>query len=160
METWVNLSFIAHVFELQSTLSWIFRVVRWFLFLLSTFVRFVVVTVTYMESMFGRVSIKNDEDPEYTRGSLYFSPVYTFYIWNGWQGSRIYTCRWLYFFLVFALCIGTIGGLRNMQDYLFSSLVCALYTWNDRWIRVMRVYAPNLYFSAVYSFNIWNSINV
>ncbi|KAK3097174.1 hypothetical protein FSP39_007115 [Pinctada imbricata] len=41
-------------------------------------------SVTYSDSIFGSVSIKEDDDPEYTRGNLHFTPVYTFYIWNNY----------------------------------------------------------------------------
>lgn len=37
---------------------------------------------TYAESIFGRVCIKDEEDPEYTRGNLQYVPLYKYYIFD------------------------------------------------------------------------------
>jgi len=41
------------------------------------------VPMTYAESIFGQVFIKDEDDAEYTRGELHFVPKYTLYSWNG-----------------------------------------------------------------------------
>jgi hypothetical protein len=35
------------------------------------------------EFALGSVCIKEEDDPEYTRGQLRYAPVYTYYIWGG-----------------------------------------------------------------------------